>query len=309
MRDNTVHDITIGMKGRFELVAVKADGSGSRKLAEFDNLILDSGLDYYCSSQAASPLSCCRVGAGSTAPNVSQTNLVSQIAARDGAEASVGSMSSSAPYWFSRKRTWRFSAGAAAGNIAEVGVGWSTSGDTLFSRALVLDQNGNPTTVTVLSDEFLDVTYTLTCYPSADDSRATLTLAGNSYEVVSRIAYAGVVNQFVQPGQVLTQHPLAGQYSTYFYPGELGPITGRPSGDAAAVETPTVTPSQYTAGSFICEVSMRFGLDSANIVNGIKSMVIQPYSFCQYQIQFTPAVPKTNSQIFTIRFRLTFTRR
>lgn len=309
MQDSNYHDISIGIKGRFKLMAVKADGSGARKLAEFDNLILNSGLDYFCSNQDTSALAYVRVGSGSTPPAPSQTDLVSQISGAGDYVRGTAAISSSAPYWFSRTRTWRFAAGAAAGNIAEIGVGWATAGDTLFSRALVLDQNGNPTTVTVLNDEFLDVTYTLTCYPSAEDSRTTLNLAGSSYEVMSRISYAGVVNQFVQTGNVLTQHPLRYMEFVAAAAGGAGPITGGPDLSQALVVYPTVTRQPYTAGSFISEVALRFGLEDINVSGGVGSLLLSPSSFCRYQIEFTPKLPKTNTQVFTLNFRLTFTRR
>src|SRR5690606_13285763 len=41
----------------------------------------------------------------------------------------------------------------------EIGTGWTASGETLFSRALVKDEAGNPTAITVLEDEQLRVTW------------------------------------------------------------------------------------------------------------------------------------------------------
>ena len=48
-------------------------------------------------------------------------------------------------------------------------------------RALILDGGGSPTTLTILSDETLDVTYTIRVYPPTTDVTGSITLDGVSY--------------------------------------------------------------------------------------------------------------------------------
>ena len=68
-----------GMKGFYRLEVRRHDGTVRETgvAQEFPNLILDSGLDLY--GQQNGWLSMCRVGAGSTPPAVTDTNLESQI--------------------------------------------------------------------------------------------------------------------------------------------------------------------------------------------------------------------------------------
>ena len=77
-------------------------------------------------------------------------------------------MSKRSPYYRWAKVTWRFGQGVAAGNISEVGLGWGNS--NLWNRALIKDANGNPTTITVLSDEYLDVVSEIRDYPTLSSS-------------------------------------------------------------------------------------------------------------------------------------------
>lgn len=303
-------NINICVTGHFTLTAVKSDGSGSRELASFKNLILDNGLNALCSNQQTPPnnlIAYCRVGSGSTAPVASQSALVSQLASVT-SPSSTTNYSTSTPYSASRTNVWRFGEGVAAGNISEIGVGWSASGNTLFSRALVLDALGNPTTVTVLSDEFLDVTYTLTLYLSVDDSLTTLNINGTSHEVRSRLAGAGTSAVLgASTTNFLNAGIFGGFVAGYVGQGSLGAITGSPSGTQTSV-TVTGAAVTYVSGTFYTECDISLGLTQANLSGGFTTLHIRPSYFAAHQISFTPAIPKTSSQIFTIRFRVSFTR-
>jgi len=65
------------VSGRFKIEAVKRNGD-RRVLAEFSNMILNSGLDLI--GTTTNYLNYCRVGSGTTAPQVTDSYLESQIA-------------------------------------------------------------------------------------------------------------------------------------------------------------------------------------------------------------------------------------
>src|SRR5690606_24898680 len=74
----------------------------------------------------------------------------------------------------------RASEGAVVGNVAEIALCRGTTGipnnsTPIFNRARVVDEMGNPTTITVLSDEFLEVIYEITLY-TIDGATGTLTI-------------------------------------------------------------------------------------------------------------------------------------
>src|SRR5574337_1573872 len=174
------------LAGKFSLVAHKLDGS-SRVLAEwFDNLIVDNGLNRI---GTGSYMDQCYVGTGSTAPTNADTALEMQVASTSSIHATTSGTSTSPPYYGYSRRTFRFGVGAAAGNLTEVGVGWYSGTNMLFSRALIKDIDGNPTTVTVLSDEVLDVAYEFRNYaPPADSAPYVVTISGVDYTFVTRAA-------------------------------------------------------------------------------------------------------------------------
>ncbi len=90
-------------------------------------------------------MSTCMVGSGNAAPAETDTALQARASTSN---INVQSNNSNvSPRYGWRRRTFRFAAGAAAGNLSEVGVGWTTT--AVFSRALILDGSGNPTTITV----------------------------------------------------------------------------------------------------------------------------------------------------------------
>ncbi|WP_251258216.1 hypothetical protein, partial [Enterobacter hormaechei] len=140
----------------------------------------NAGLDLLGTTDDTYVYTFCRVGSGNTAPAVTDTVLVSQVASSSTQQAINNGVDRSGAFYAWVRRTTRFTTGTAAGTLAEVGVSPTTSGP-LFSRALILDSGGNPTTITVLPDETLDVTYELRLYPTLTDATGTVDIAGVTY--------------------------------------------------------------------------------------------------------------------------------
>lgn len=142
---------------RFKLVVRKASTEEiTRETEWFKNIVLDTGLNQM---SVGTWIDRVRVGSGNSTPVASQTQLDNTIASTTalfGGSGTVSQQTTTSPYYLAANRTYRFAEGVAAGNISEVGCGWGNGLD-LWNRALVKDLNGNPTTITVLSDEFLDV--------------------------------------------------------------------------------------------------------------------------------------------------------
>ena len=285
--------------GWFKIEATRPDGT-RRVLADwFPNLILNGGLDRMGAN--ADYLSWCQVGSGSTAPVATQTALVNRIAGTDTIQASTTGAQASAPYYGWYRQTFRFAQGVAAGNLSEVGVGWATSG-SLFSRALILDGGGSPTTITVLSDEVLDVTYELRRYPGTVDLTGTVVLDGVTHNWVSRAA--GVTNQGSWGGA----GAMALDYARSFN-GDIGAVTAfNPSGTSDFIST---TPLAYSSGSYTRAATVSAGLNDSNLSGGIRSIVIGADAAAagSYQIQFDPAIPKNNTKVLTLTIQHTWARR
>lgn len=302
---------TMQVQGHYKLTI--RGPRGARVAAEFPNLILNAGLDRMGNGVAW--LTNCQVGSGSTAPDPAQTGLVSFIAAAAASPAptNVDSYVPGPPPYHQLVRTYRFPDGTAAGNLSEVGVGWATSG-SLYSRALILDGSGNPTTITVLSDETLDVQYTLRIYPPTTDHETTLNIAGDNYTVVTRSCLVGTAWRLSSliAGALSPRAAGTGTHLAYGSGSTLGAITSRPSG--SGLQASGVTTPSYTNGSYFREAVTSYGL-STNPSGGIKCVETVwgaqsvTGNAIVSQTSFDPIIPKDNEKIFTFTTRLSWARR
>lgn len=294
-------DLREECEGYYKIEAVKADGS-RRLLADwFPNLILDAGLDRMGSN--SDYLNSCQVGSGSTAPVATQTTLVARVAGTSTKPSDTSANSGSEPYFARRTVTFRFSQGVATGVLAEVGVGWAITG-SLFSRALILDALGNPTTITVLSDESLDVTYELRMYVWTGENSGVISLRGESYDSVQKSANAAA---WSLSGSNLNAGTASGVGTARAFTGSISAaIAGSPSGADIGPAEYTVT--EYTAGSLYRVINLTAGLSQWNNASGIGAIRLT-MGWGAWQLGFTPNIQKTSSDILTFQIRHSWGRR
>lgn len=295
-------NLNSGMAGYFILQAVNVDTGTVRHLAEFENLILDAGLERM---GTGSYLDVCRIGSGNSVPTVLQTALDNKIASTNSVQSDVNGAQGTAPYYGWKKKTFRFNAGVATGNLSEVGVGWgnTTTDGFLYSRALIKDGNGDPTTITVLADEFLDVTYELRCYPNLTDVTITgLDLGQSTHDVTIRAAQVtnGDFWGLVLGGPVT----LAYNTNSSTFNGGIGAITSSPSG---AVANFVETDLPYSANSRKRTASVTLSLNQANLAGGIRSILLST-ALGRHQLEFNPPINKTSEKTLTLNFEVSWGR-
>src|SRR5690606_12895632 len=170
--------LPVGVRGRYRLTVRGGDMRVRRESPWIDNLITNIGLDSLASGTSSRT---CVVGTGNTAPNAADTALASQVASTTTTVTSSIQTDNNSPYGMTATVVKRFAQGAAAGNLAEVGIG--SAANALFSRALIVDEEGNPTTLSVQSDEVLDVTYQLIAYPPLSDVEDTVAITGSGDQI------------------------------------------------------------------------------------------------------------------------------
>lgn len=280
-------------EGYYKIEAVKSDGS-RRLLADwFPNLILNSGLDRM--GDSPDYLNYCQVGSGSTAPAETQTSLASLVSATSNLQSQTNANSGSSPFFARATTTFRFPAGSATGVLAEVGVGWGASGD-LFSRALILDALGTATTITVLADEALDVTYELRMYAWTDTAAGTIEIPGSgTHGVVQKSSAAG------SWGLESPRRDAGAQLSTLGYTGDVSvDISETPLGDLISVAS--ISATEYTPGSYRRNLNLTAELEQWNSPEGVGSISINA-GWGSWQIGFTPNIMKTASDILTLQVR------
>lgn len=300
-----MNDSTIGFSGRFKLVASKEDGSGARELTPwFDNLITDAGLNNL--GVGTNFWGACKVGSGSSVPAATNTALDSVFAESTNRTGDAGS-SSGAPWFKWLRFKYRFSVGAAAGNISEIAI---FSSGVMWSRTLVKDAQGNPTAITVLSDEVLDVYYELRFYPPETDTVANFTLNGTQHTATLRAANAssagwaadidfganGGTNQNVRLGNGT----------------DLGPVTGTfgagTSTQVATLAYYDMSWYTYVTNSMQRRVRLTMDLVKANFTGGIGGAHLC-LNYGDFQVKFDPPIPKTNQMVLRLDFMLSWARR
>lgn len=304
------------VKGWFTLVASKLDGT-SRVLAHFPNLVTDAGLNRMGIGEFRN---LCVVGTGSNAPNVTDSQLQTTTARTSTGAPNVpgATAQSTEPYFGQTNTGFRFAVGAAAGNLTEVGIGWSIGSGLLeyqlWARALILDELGDPTAVTVLADEVLDVYYAIRIYPPLLDEEYQVVIGGETYDCVSRAAVVTSVNNWIVPSSRVLFGFFPGSTPPGVFSGALGAITGAPSGLAAY--NAGITNLEYSNNSLRQDATFNWGLDQGNVTGGIRSIYYQT-GVGAYQTSFTlpvargdgsTTINKDNTKVLSIGFRVGWAR-
>ena len=152
----------IKVKGQYTIEVIQEDGSlkqGSGLNVPFDNLLTDMFYASITENTYNANANSISVGTGSTPPVGSNTALQAQIAS---AGLSVSNVYTPALLQGKQTGTATFATGGVIGNISEVGM-FDYNG-RMYSRALIKDANGGPTTITLTATDKLRVTYTIVTY-------------------------------------------------------------------------------------------------------------------------------------------------
>lgn len=289
-------------EGIYSFKAINIETGEARDLgsvADSPNMIVRTGLN--AMGNANNLIRTCVVGTDSTTVSVEDTALGAQIASTTTVQTETYGAQSSAPYFRWYRRTFRFAQGAAAGNLAEVGI--KVDDGTLFSRALIVDSAGNPTTLSILADEYLDVTYEFRTYAETVDNIVNLTVNGTGYTATLRSANVTSGSDWQQYG-IASSLSSSNSYHT-FYNGSIGTITGNPSGES--YQHGRSLRGSYVPNAFERTFIFSAGLNNANFTGGVKSIYLVT-SQGNFQVEFSPAIPKNNYMILTIDLTLQWSR-
>ena len=280
-----------------------------RKRAEFPNIITNQGFNFL--STHGSINGEVAVGTGNTPESATDTTLVNFVAGQSTTTSSTFTAQGTAPYYGSQTKTWRFGEGAAAGILAEAGIGrgnCNVDGSDLWSRALIKNELGVPTTIEVDVDEWLDVTYQLRLYPKhlVDDTGSVL-IQGVSYNYTMRNA---LVTSGAGWGAYLSsKFPTNSGVGTigkvYEAGSTLGDVTSTPSG--ANDDFYQRTEGTYSADSYNQDCVWNLRLGDGNWAGGFDAMLFV-VNCSIIQVSLDAAVPKDEFKVFdfTVNFNWGF---
>jgi hypothetical protein len=298
-------DVSISCKigGQWKVEILDKEGNSRVVLDWFDNLIVDSGLNSYGSSGNSTngSLQTISVGTGTTSPDASDTGLSGSTLG----SASVGAITTSfvtddTDSYVQGSATITFGLGVIVGNATEVGV-FLGNGD-LFSRTLFKDGEGNPTSITVLEDEQLRLTYRVRKYVSVLD---TTTSVGD-YTITVRPARWGLVGGgwTAVPQGTNTWSTSTAANSNKFSSSTITTIDSTPSTNLAIT---SVNLSGYSSGSYSRNFTFNANVSSAN--GSIRSAFFSNMAGSAWQVGFDPLILKTNEQTLAVTFNITWARK
>ena len=286
-----------GLAGKYRLEVKRPDGSVRLDTGWFDNLITTAGLNGLATT--TNQFVYCQVGSGSGTPTDSDVVLGAQVASSNTSTLVTEGATASEPYYSYFQRKWTFAVGVATGNLTEVGVGPQVSG-SLFSRSLITF-GGRSTTVTVLPDESLEVTYELRVYAPTTDTTGTFMIGPDSYNYALRAAR---VTSWASAADTELGKAIQGPTE---YPGGLGAVTGEPTG-TPSISSAFITFPGYTYGTLYQDSTFFWTYEQGNVGGGIAALMFTTEGLGTYQIAFSPALPKNDTRSLSLTVRVSWAR-
>src|SRR5690606_35009112 len=313
---------TVKLGGRFRLVTSK-DAECKQVVEDtgfFDNLITNTGMNRIGEVNTNTTVTgsafntlCGRfvVGSGQTPPAFTDTALQAPVAFAS-ANPVVDSESSSYDRgWFEMTVRHQFGLGEAAGNLSEIGIQHTSASGPLWSRALILDGQGNPTTITVLPDDFLTCYYTLRIMIPKEDAVFNINVDYDEDGIVPTVVTGRPLaadNPSPTGGWGLQTAGTSGTAGRLLvYTGGLStPTATWPLGSPASTATQTFSTVPYVTDSFERYITRTNGLNEHNSQE-LRTVVL--YALMGYwQIEFDPPLQKDNTQTMQMTFGYSWAR-
>lgn len=314
----------MGVRGIFKKIEVLKGGAVEREYNPFNNIILDSGLVNL--GNTGDSFRYMFVGASNVEPLPTDNSLGNRFG---------GSSQNSSPnymqgdwYWdavesyISTTFIFTFPVGSTTGNVSEIGVGPSSNGTGLTSKALVRDEMGNPTTIPVLSDEQLRVTYEARMYVDVSDvvqefDGTTVTVRPANLGISSGDSGGRHWNFWtVRPSGSSNTPPFdspqfsstsSSQSRLRLYTGGIGSVNGEPSGLFANLNANDLITKTYSPGTL--EMLHRLVLPPSvgNNTQGIGSILVASGGTV-WQVGFSPNLAKDSLKRLEYEFSFSWGR-
>jgi hypothetical protein len=259
-----------------------------------------------------------QVGSDSTDPDTNQSGLISWKAGTNTLHptpsiATTFGASSSAPYYGWKQKVFRFSPGQvpAGSGLNEVCIAYGVGAGTATNRARIVDSDGNYTTPTPASDEYLDVTVQVRCYAATTTATGSVTFGTDTFDYEVRAASA---NSGVSWGERIGQQ-MGGYASSYAswsaWSGYIGEIWETPSGSSVSADNSAPVTLTYLNNKEI-DIIFTVGTQGWNVGgDGIKALTFLT-THGAFQCGFSRTAPvadgkgiqKTDAKLMGVRYKL-----
>ena len=314
---------SVKLGGRFRLVTSK-DAECKQVVKDtgfFDNLITNTGMNRIgevttnsisASSRTSFYTLCGRfvVGSGSATPAFTDTALQNPVAFASSDPVLDNESSNYERGWYEITVRHQFGQGQAAGNLSEIGIQHTSTSGPLWSRALILDGAGNPTTITVLPDDFLTCYYTLRIMIPKEDAVFNIDVDYDEDGIVPTVVTGRPLNandSSASAGWGLRAAATSNAAYLQFYTGGLAdPTASNPLGSPIGSRTSTFSTVPYVTNSFERYVTRTNGLNEHNSQE-LRTARVNALMGA-WQIEFDPPLQKNNTQTMQVTFGYSWAR-
>lgn len=307
----------VGLSGRYKLEQYSEDGE-IKFSSEFNNLIMDDGLTMMGTFEAIGTngyMQWVALNSDNSEPTPDEGVEASDVEYRSNTTTGTWDTYIESPEQggvLSRKFILPVLSSNRNFSSILVGMLFDGAGRRLFSRALIRDAQGEPTTITGLAGDVFVVTYNLEFIPQGEAS-GTLELTGakgGTYEWSARpanIDSEGGSNNSLGRRLLAAMNAVGTTSATNrTYTGDLGPSTGVPTGTVNTAVNDLVADVTSLAEEHRTLITYRNG-NRAHPTT-ISCYVCRMGPFC-YQIQFFPPIVKTNPGVLEFNFEIQWGRK
>lgn len=298
------------VSGVYGIKVLRNAGTDKEHLEDFGespNMLLDGFFERFASGDLAATGWYMFVGSGTTPAEATQTQLVSQVG--NYVSMSVGVNDNAKvgnDYIASSTGVAEWAIGAIVGNISEVGIRLGARiGSTLDSRALIVDSQGAPTTITVTAEDKLVVSYTLKYIIPIQPHASVVDIGSVSTTCTTEML------------EVLIKETsgVEAAFATFKY-GAVGTsssqeIINNPEALLVGVNPNSAAVNYTVMAANKKRTSFFLGVNNGNEAGGIKYVGL-PGNFRSNRyfmgVHFDPPIPKDNTKTLTLNFDFTLTR-
>lgn len=291
----------VGLAGRYRIRRFREkSGTLTHDSGWFNNLITNIGLN----KASDGGINYGYIGEGTAAPNVTDVSMAALLAYSTTLGGNINPVMQivTPPYYCSSFLSRRYAAGVGTGVVSEVGMGWNvTSTNATFSRALVLDANGDPTSIAKASTDIMDVVYELVGYlPDDLLGEYTITNSG-THDTLSRPWSAANASSWDMSSLIRLGALNAGVSA---FSGDIASITGNPTGSLSG--TPNSIIQGYVDSSL--ERVWNLTVPIGNWNGSIRTITASPSRMGAYQCQFDPPIVKDSTQTLSMSYKVSWGR-
>src|SRR5690554_2414719 len=201
--DGELPVIRVGLEGWYGMQAIKRGRVVREHWFHEHNMITDLRLDRIGSEGANSVYRYMHVGLGTANPDSAQVQLSNFLASITSQPTTTNGRSGAPDFYAWRRFEWTSGIGDLGNNIlTEIGVSGQTGNGLLFSRDLIRDAEGDPSSFPIQDDEQFRGIYELRIYAPQSDNPASVMVGANSHDTITRaLDVNGGQWNFVQPTQ------------------------------------------------------------------------------------------------------------